>query len=390
VKEYKYLYQRMLDEQVIRKAYKNLRKGKTKRKEIRYIDEHLNDEVKKMYQMIKNTKPEGVSVPQPELAYKPRKRTPKMIHEHGKDRKIYMPEIHEQWLHHIIIVILAPIIISTAYKWSCGSFPKRGVHYGRKQMLKWIKDGSHIRNFAKLDIRHFYDSIRVEILMRELQIRIKDDWFLYLIKRCLKGFDKGIPLGFYLSQWLANYLLEPLDKYITDTLGIQYYMRYMDDIVMLHNSKKLLHKAVTAIKQFIGRRYRLKLKGNYQVCKFDYYKKDKSIGRPIDFMGFAFYRKNILIRKSIMIEATRMAKKIHKTKTEGRRYYTSHIRAMVSYMGWFDYSNTYDCYIKYIKPYVDVGKLKEIISKIDRRSNAKYRNNRNTKYNYQNTVGCYQ
>ena len=90
-KEYKYLYQQMLKDDVIRKAYKKLRKGKTKRKEIQYIDAHLDDEVQKMYDMILNTKPEGVDVPHPELAYKPKKRTPKIIFEHGKRRKIYMP-----------------------------------------------------------------------------------------------------------------------------------------------------------------------------------------------------------------------------------------------------------------------------------------------------------
>ena len=37
VKQYKYLYRRMLDENIIRKAYKKLRKGKTKRKEIQQI-----------------------------------------------------------------------------------------------------------------------------------------------------------------------------------------------------------------------------------------------------------------------------------------------------------------------------------------------------------------
>ena len=106
-KEYKYLYQQMLKDDVIRKAYKKLRKGKTKRKEIQYIDAHLDDEVQKMYDMILSTKPEGVDVPHPELAYKPKKRTPKIIFEHGKRRKIYMPEIHEQWLHHIIVLVLA-------------------------------------------------------------------------------------------------------------------------------------------------------------------------------------------------------------------------------------------------------------------------------------------
>ena len=40
-KEYKYLYQQMLKDDVIRKAYKKLRKGKTKRKEIQYIDAQI-------------------------------------------------------------------------------------------------------------------------------------------------------------------------------------------------------------------------------------------------------------------------------------------------------------------------------------------------------------
>lgn len=136
MKEYKYLYQKMLDENIIRKAYKKLRKGKTKRKEIIAIDANLDIEVDEMRKMIENTKPPDVEVEHPELAYKPCKRTPKIIFEHGKKRKIYMPEIHEQWLHHIIVLILEPIITATAYRFSCGSFPKRGAHYGKKQIEK--------------------------------------------------------------------------------------------------------------------------------------------------------------------------------------------------------------------------------------------------------------
>ena len=169
VKQYKYLYRRMLDENIIRKAYKKLRKGKTKRIEIQKIDADLDNEVAAMRRMIENTKPPGVPVEHPELAYKPKKRKPKIIREKGKTRKIFMPEIHEQWLHHIIVLILEPIITATAYPYSCGSFPKRGAHYGKKRLLKIIQGGKNIRNFAKIDIRHFYDSIRLDILMRELR-----------------------------------------------------------------------------------------------------------------------------------------------------------------------------------------------------------------------------
>ena len=106
-KQYKYLYRRMLEDETIRKAYKKLRKGKTKRREIQAIDANLDAEVEAMRRMIENTKPPGVDVEHPELAFKPKKHKPKFIHEHGKRRKIYMPEIHEQWLHHIIIIVLA-------------------------------------------------------------------------------------------------------------------------------------------------------------------------------------------------------------------------------------------------------------------------------------------
>ena len=219
----------MLSEKTIRKAYKNLRKGKTRRAEVKYIDAHLDDEVQKMHDMILNTKPDGIEVQNPKLGFKPHKHTPKIIYEHGKIRKIFEPEIHEQWLHHIIVLVLEPIITGTAYKYSCGSFPKRGAHYAKRRIEKWLRsDPKGTRNFLKVDIRHFYDSIRLDVLMRELAIRIKDEWFLHVIWLCLREFKKGIPLGFYISQWLANYLLEPLDKLITETLGLDKLVRYMD------------------------------------------------------------------------------------------------------------------------------------------------------------------
>lgn len=382
-KEYKYLYQKMLQDEIIRKAYKKLRKGKTKRNEIQYIDAHLDEEVQAMHDMILNTKPPDVPVEHPELAYRPHKRTPRIIHEHGKNRKIFMPEIHEQWLHHIIVLVLEPIIQATAYRYSCGSFPKRGAHFGKRQIERWLaRNPKGTRNFAKVDIRHFYDNIRLDILMRELSVRIKDDWFLYIIWLCLKDFKKGIPLGFYISQWLANYILEPVDKFLTEKLGFKEMMRYMDDITFFGANKKILHRAVIELMKMLGRRFRLKLKSTWQVCKFIYEgkkntiattagkpRRKKIIGRPLDYMGFLFYRNRTIIRKRIMLTATRLASRMHRTKEAGRKYYKRHVSAMLSYIGWFFCTDTYQCYSDRIKPFVKIKNMKRIISKIQRRQN---------------------
>ena len=205
--------------------------------------------------------------------------------------------------------------------------------------------------------------------MRELAIRIKDDWFLYIIELCLQGFNKGIPLGFYISQWLANYLLEPLDRLITEVLGLPKLQRYMDDIVIFASNKKILHRTIVEIMKMLGQRFRLKLKHNYQVCKLYYEKGKRKIGRALDFMGFIFYRNKTLIRKNIMLSATRLAKKMERSKEANRGYFHRHIEAMLSYMGWFNCTDTYDCYQSRIKPYIHVGRLKKIISKIKRRQN---------------------
>lgn len=42
---------------------------------------------------------------------------------------------------------------------------------------------------------------------------------------------------------------------------------------------------------------------------------------------------------------------------------------MMSYMGWLNCTDTYACYESRIKPYIRVGKLKKIISKLKRRNN---------------------
>lgn len=361
MKQYKYLYRKMLDKNLILQAYLNLRSNKTKRVEIQYIDSHLQEEIDKMYEMIANTRPG--KVPNPELAFKPIKHKPKYIRENGKCRTIYIPEIHEQWLHHIIVLVLKPIILSTAKPNTCGSFPNRGPHYGKRKIMKWIRKGEYIRYYMKIDIRHFFDNIQHKVLFRELSNRIKDDWFLYVIRLCLSGFKKGLPLGFYISQWLANYILEPVD-YLIGSLSSKS-IRYMDDIISFGDDADCLKILVNKVSSMLGHRLHLNLKGNYQVTLFDRYGR----GRPLDFMGFLFYKNKVIMRKRIMLKATKLARKIYSKRIKGYRIYKKWISGLLSYMGWFEHTDTYGCYLKYIKPYVKIGALKRIISSLDRKEN---------------------
>lgn len=353
----------MLDKELIRKAFRNMHKGKTKRPEIIKIEADFENEVEKMYQMILNTKPPDVPVEHPELAFKPGDRNVFHIHENGKDRKICRPDVYEQWMQHIIVLVLIPIITRTAYPVTCGSFPKRGAHCGKKHLLKWIKSGN-IRYFLKMDIRHFFDSVSYDVLKNILRVYIADEWFIHIIMLCFSGFKRGLPIGFYLSQWLANFVLESLDWMIVRS-GFDMYVRFMDDMVIGDSNKRRLHRLRVEVQKFIGRNLRLKLKKNYQVFKFEY----NGHGRALDFMGFVFHRNRTSIRKRVMFRITRTARRLGRMKEEHRLFPLTRVRAMISYMGSIQHTDSYNLYLSRIKPYVDIRQLKRISSRAQRRMN---------------------
>lgn len=359
----------MTDEKVIVAAWRRLRKGKTKRQEVKEIEADFDNQVKFMQDMIRNTLPENEGGERRPF-FTPAVYKAREVCEGGKRRVIYAPNIREQWLHHIIMRVLEPVFMRGMYRFSCGSVPGRGVHYGRNAVERFIKHSEPraVKYFIKADIRHFYNSTRHDVLFKRLAATIKDERLLYVLRLCLGNFKKGLPLGFYISQWLANFILSDLDKMVSTCF--KGYFRYMDDLVIFGANKKQLKKLLAMIKKELGG-IRLRLKRNYQVCRFDYVKKSGITGRPVDFLGFRFYRNRCILRKRVLLAATRLAGRIFKRKRAGRGLNYRQAAAMVSYLGWFRWSDTYAVYLNRIKPFVNAGRLKKYISKVSKRKAAK-------------------
>jgi hypothetical protein len=59
----------------------------------------------------------------------------------------------------------------------------------------------------------------------------------------------GIPVGNLTSQFFANLYLDDLDHFIVQTLHAPAYLRYVDDMVLLSDSKAFLHDAVATIRE---------------------------------------------------------------------------------------------------------------------------------------------
>lgn len=254
------------------------------------------------------------------------------------------------------------------YGYSCGSIPGRGGIYGKRYLEKYIRENpSKSKYCLKCDIRHFYQSIDINMLKDKLSQKIHDAKMLHVLFLVLdsnivihkgKDINIGLPIGYYTSQWFANWYLQELDHYIKEDLKINCYVRYVDDLVMLSNNKKHLHKSLKSLKEYF-KNLELEIKGNYQVFRLVYTDKHNKVrGRPIDFMGFKFFKDKTIIRKSIFMKAMKTIRKVSK-----KEYITVHeAYQIISILGWFKHTNSYMVYQEKVKPYVNIGKCKRIIS----------------------------
>lgn len=153
-----------------------------------------------------------------------------------------------------------------------------------------------------------------------------------------------------------------------EQLHVKHYIRYMDDMVIFGNNKKELHKARLQIEKFITEELGLQIKKNWQVFRFDYVdRKGKRRGRPLDFMGFKFYRDRTTIRKSIL---QGIRGKVNRVKRKEKITWVD-AGSLLSRLGWIWHSDTYAYYERYIKPYVKVKVLKTLVSKHARKENIR-------------------
>jgi len=289
-----------------------------------------------------------------------------------KKRHIIVPNMKEQVLHHMICNVLKPIFMKSMYEHSYGSIPGRGSLKAKKSIERWInKDPKGTRYFLKMDVKKYFESISHDILKEKLAKLIHDEKFLNTINEVIDTTEEGIPLGFYTSQWFANFYLTELDHYIKNVLGAKHYVRYMDDMVVFDSSKKRLHKFRKEIEKYLNKKLGLKLKENWTVCPLRYFPKNGMDwqGQDLDFMGFRFSRGKTTLRRALAYKMTRKARHICKKRRKGLPITVHDAMSMLSYSGWLKHTNTYGMYKKYIKPYISFKKLKRVISKHDRMVN---------------------
>jgi len=256
-----------------------------------------------------------------------------------KTREIYEPRLWpDQYVHHALIRVISPLILRGMDAWVCGSVPGRGAHYGAKGIRRWMRsDVKGTKYCLTMDIHHFYQSLSPRVVMYRMRQLIKDRRVLALIRETLHD---GVPIGAYCSQWYANAVLEPLDRFIRSQPGAAHYVRYMDNFTIFGPNKKQLRKLMAAVDGWL-RRCGMQLNRSRQVFPVK--------SRLPDAMGYRYGRGCVLPRKKNALAFKRACRRCLKRLRSGlpptlrqaqsllsRRGYLLHCNARRLIHAWFD------------------------------------------------------
>lgn len=196
-----------------------------------------------------------------------------------KRRLIAAAPVHDRVVHHAVHRVLAPLLDRGLVEHTYACLPGRGSH---RALLAFQAAMRRYPWVLQLDIRHYFLSIDIEILLDLMARRIKDRDLLYLLRRIAEsgeglydlpgvrewigiGADfsppgRGLPIGNLTSQWWGNHYLSGLDHFVKRGLKIPHAQRYMDDITLFSTSRLSLSEAREAIADWLWTERHLRLK----------------------------------------------------------------------------------------------------------------------------------
>ena len=103
-------------------------------------------------------------------------------------------------------------------------------------------------------------------------------------------------------------------------MGVKYYFRYADDIVILHKNKVYLNHLLKTIENYFKKHLKLEVKENWQIFPVE--------KRGIDFVGYVHFHTHVLLRKSIKKRFAKMLKR------------NPNRASIASYTGWTKHCNS--------------------------------------------------
>jgi len=248
-----------------------------------------------------------------------------------KPRDIHKAEVRDRLLHHAIYRILYPYFDRTFIFDSYSCRFDKGTFRAMDRFKKYggIVSRNHTRTawILKCDIRKFFASIDHETLKNILRRRIEDSDTLWLLAEVVDSFHTkdrtgvGLPLGNLTSQLFVNIYMNEFDQFLKRKLKVHYCVRYADDFVILHESRRHLKNLLPEISNFLRTMLKLSLHPDKIFIK--------TFASGVDFLGWVHFPRHRVLRTATKRRVFRKLQKNQSSET------------FASYLGLLGHGNAY-------------------------------------------------
>ncbi len=246
------------------------------------------------------------------------------VTKNPKLREIFAADFRDRITHHLLVryleAIWEPVFIYDSY----ASRPGKGTHLAVQRLQKFSRkvtcNCTRPAYYLQLDIKNFFMSINKQILYALIRSRCQQEEMLWLAsilifhdptedyhlkspkallnqiprQKSLFGVERdyGLPIGNLTSQFFANVYLNGLDQFVKHVLKCRFYMRYVDDFVLLHPCNEQLRTWQQQIESFLHSKLELRL--NPARTRL------RPLNNGIDFVGYIVRPSYILCRNRVV------------------------------------------------------------------------------------------
>lgn len=253
-----------------------------------------------------------------------------------KPREVWAADFRDRIVHHLFYNRISPRFYASFIADSCACIPGRGTLYAAKRLEHKIRsitqNWSRTAYYLKCDLANFFVAIDKDILFRLIQRRVSEKWWINLAATILyhdprlnfeqrgdtrksslvphhkmltnQSSNHGLPIGNLSSQFFANIYLDELDQFIKHRIGAKHYIRYVDDFILLHESRDWLNHSLQQINDFLPEKLGAWLNPKKTILQ--------PIERGIDFVGQVIKPWSRSTRKRTVNESIR---RIHNTQS---------------------------------------------------------------------------
>jgi len=256
------------------------------------------------------------------------------IATHPTPREIFAADFRDRIVHHLLCNEISGIFEVDFISNSYANRKGKGTHKAVEQLREDIR---HVRNavgggaYLKLDVQSFFRSIDRDILFSLVENKISvvcegqtftsvwQEEVLWIARKIIfhdpttnylyKGNPdkkslipkhkslfysegKGLPIGNLTSQFFANVYLNELDQFATATLGIERYVRYVDDFIIVGEDNESIRPLIATINSFLKKRLNLQINRNKIHLQ--------EIRKGIDFLGYFIKPNYTLVRQKVV------------------------------------------------------------------------------------------